>query len=99
MTTPAAVADSSHRACALVEVVAGVEVVVPGAHGDLRPAREAGEVLEDHRDLRVGIDDRRDVEEVTGDDDEVVLGGGGRHPVELLQRVVQIAHHQDLHAR
>ena len=55
------------------------------------------EVLEHHRDLRVGLDDRRDVEVVAGQDDEVVVGRDRRDPVELLQRVVQVGDQQDAH--
>ena len=86
-------------AAPLVVLVARVEIVIARARDDRGLGGKPGEVLEHHGDLRVGLDDRRDVEEVAGDDDEVEVGGDGRDPVELLQRVVQIGHQQDLHER
>ena len=83
---------------ALAELVARVEVVVARARDDGGLRRHAREVLEHDRDLRVGLDDRRDVEVVAGHDDEVEVGRDRRDPVELLQRVVQIGHEQDPHA-
>ena len=81
----------------LVVLVLGVEIVVARARDDGRLARDAREVLEDHGDLCIGLDDRRDVEKVARHDDELVLTGDGHDPVELPQRVMQIRHHQDPH--
>ena len=93
--TPAPRAASSHDGGTLAELVARVEVVVARARDDGRLRRDAREVLEHDRDLRVGLDDRRDVEVVAGDDDEVVVARDRHDPVELLQRVVQIGDDED----
>ena len=80
-------------------LVAAVQVVVPRARDQGGLGRDAREVLEHHRDLRVGFDDRRDVEVITGQHDEVVVRRGRDDPVELLQRVVKVRHQQDAHRR
>ena len=49
--------------------------------------------------LGVGLDVRTDIEQVTRDDDQVVVGRHGRDPVQLLQRVVQIGDQQQAHRR
>ena len=71
-----------------------VEVVVAGAGHGGGPLREPGEVLEHDDDLGVEGDDRRDVEEVASDDEQVDVGGLGQHPVQLAQVVVEIGHEQ-----
>ena len=65
---------------ALAELVARVEVVIARARDDRGLGRHAREVLEHDRDLRVGLDDRRDVEQVAGDHDEVVVARDRRRP-------------------
>ena len=59
---------------------------------------QAAQVLQDDHDLRVDAGDRRDVEMIAGDDDEIEAVGDAVHPVELLQRVVQVGDQQDSHA-
>jgi hypothetical protein len=51
-----------------------------------------------HRDLRVGRDDRRDVEEVAREDDEVELRRDRRDPVELPELVVEVGDREDADA-
>ena len=79
-TRPEPRAASSHRAARSPSSLLRVEVVVARARDDGRLRRDAREVLEHDRDLRVGLDDRRDVEVVAGEDDEVVVARDGRRP-------------------
>ena len=87
-----------HRGAFTVLVVR-VEIVIAGARDDGGLRREAREILEHHRDLRVGLDDRGDVEVVAGYDHELVVGRHRCDPVELLERVVQVGDQEDPHQR
>ncbi len=83
--------------CLLPALGLVIEVVVPGAdHGD-GARRHPGQVLEDDRDLGIQGDGGADVEEVAGDDHQVVLVGLVQHPVELAQVVVQIRDEEGVH--
>ena len=65
-------------------------------HGG-RAVGEAAEVLEHDGDLGIEREGRGDVEEVTGEYQEVDAGRLGEHPVQLAQVVVQITDQQDAH--
>ncbi len=71
--------------------------MVSGARDDRRVRRHAREVLQHDGDLRVGVDGRRDVEVVAGEHDGIEVARGRAHPVELLQRLVQVGHEQQPH--
>ena len=62
-----------------------VEVVIARAENDPRHARQQRQVFFHHHDLRAEIDERSDVERVTGENDDVELGSCRQQPVELRQ--------------
>ena len=62
-----------------------VEVVIARAENDPRHARQQRQVFFDDHDLRAEIDERSDVERVTGENDDVEFGSCRQQPVELRQ--------------
>jgi hypothetical protein len=79
--------------------VGGIQVVVARARDDARPLRRASQVLRYDDDLRLERDERRDVERVARDDDEIEALGDGLHPIELLERVVKVGDEEAAHRR
>jgi len=72
--------------------------VISRTRDDRRLRGDASEVFEDDRDLRVRLDDRGDVEVVTCEDDELVVGRDGGDPVQLRKRVMEISDQEDANA-
>ena len=86
-------------AALLIEAVEAIEVVVAGAHDELRTGPHPLEVCEEDHDLGGARRDRHDVDQVAGDHDEVELPRHRAHPVQLLERVVQIRYEKESHGQ
>jgi len=86
-------------AALLTEAVEAVEVVVAGAHDELRTRPHPLEILEEDHDLGGARRHRHDVDQVAGDHDEVELPRHRAHPVQLLERVVQIRYEKEFHGQ
>ena len=71
--------------------------MVARADGVVSDGLQQPEVLEDHCALRIERESGRDVEVVTGEDDEIEVRGDVHHPVELRQVVVAIGDEKDAH--
>jgi hypothetical protein len=73
------------------------EVVVARTDDDPSALVQELEVAKSNRALRVERNGRTDVEQVTGNDDELEVDRGADQPVELTQGVVEVRNEKDLH--
>ena len=57
------------------------------------------QILLHHHDLGAEVDERTEIERVSGENHEIELRRGGEQPVELRQRIMQISDNQTTHNR
>ena len=76
-----------------------VSVVIAGAHHERGLRGQRRDIPQRHRDLHLGLDDGRDVEEIAGIDHQIegLALNNTRQPVPLLERVVEVGDMEDLH--
>jgi hypothetical protein len=62
-----------------------IEIVIPRAHDGRQSGAKSLQIGQDDCDLGVQRDRRSDVEQISGDHDDIDIRGSGEHPVELAQ--------------
>lgn len=81
----------------LVGLVPAVAVMVAAADHELGLATDAGEVLHHHDDLNIEVAMTGGVQQISGNDDQIVAVGDPQEPVELPEAVVEIRDDQGFH--
>ena len=81
----------------LASLVGRIEIMVAGADHEPRDLAQPAEIFPHHHALRSPVDQRAELEMVSGQHHDIKIGSALQHPIELWERIVQIGSRKQAH--